>query len=99
VMLVSSELLRDLQKCIQGPAQLCFLRMSVEDKYLFRVRYKDIHLDYVVTEPLDLDELRRVVVSMGAMVVPPDAHDRNWNPRPGPAYLNVDSLGKLRYEW
>lgn len=95
-MLISQDMLQVLSKHVEPPAQLCLVRLvDSNNDYVFRVRYKDVHLDYPFNMPLSdtayreqLTEVCKALHVMSKMVIPPGELDRNWNPHPQPVILS-----------
>jgi hypothetical protein len=89
---VTTSLLRFLSFDL-APAQLCLMRvLDSNTRYIFRVRYGDVHLDYPVeldmigSDPRysDWDDVHRLLVAASRMVVPPglDPMGERLNPYP-----------------
>lgn len=111
-MLISRDLLQHLATFVAPPAQLCLIRILGSDhEYVFRVRYKYIHLDYPFAVPLfdnasiveskcNFDELAKALHVASKMVVPPgETVDSNWNQHPQPCVLVPIVGGAMRYEY
>ena len=111
MMLISRDLLKFLSTDL-APAQLCLYRtIGSDNEFVLRVRYRDVHLDYPLVVPLfssaeevtkkcNFDEVRKALVVMSKMVVPPGTEiDHNWCPSPEPAILAPQAPGKFFYEW